>query len=66
MSRYKARKDIQIGDDVYKPGDIISDPPEIVGSWVLWGDVELVEEAEEHKPVKKAAAKKTAAKKAEA
>jgi hypothetical protein len=64
MSKYKARKDLQIGDVVYKPGDIISDPPDIVGSWVLWGDAEVVEEAEEHKPVKKAVAKKTEAKKA--
>jgi hypothetical protein len=57
MSKVRARKTIRIGDDVYEPGDIISDPPEIVGSWILWGDVEPVEE------VKEAAAKKTAAKK---
>jgi len=65
MSTYKARKDIQIGDDIYHPGDVIANPPEIVGSWLYWGDVELVEEVAEHHPVKKAAAKKTAHKKAD-
>lgn len=62
MSTYKARRVIQIGDDIYQPGDVISDPPEIVGSWVYWGDVELVEEPEKA-PAKKAA-KKAAPKKA--
>jgi len=63
MSKYRARRVIQVGDDIYNPGDILVDPPEIVESWVKWGDVEQVEEVAEHKPVKKAAAKKTAHKK---
>jgi len=65
MSQYKARKTIQIGDKVYQEGDILEDPPEIVGSWVLWGDVEVVEEvakAASEKATKKTAAKKTAKK----
>ena len=71
MSKYKARKTLQIGNKLYEPGSIIEsdDAPEVIGSWVYWGDVEVVEDAPVHKsvhkttPAKKAAVKKSAAKK---
>jgi len=64
MTEYRARKPLQIGEKLYAPGDIIEDPPEIIGSWVYWGDAEVVEPAPEP-PKKKAAAKKTAKKAAD-
>lgn len=61
---YKARRLIQVGDDIYEPGDVIKDAPLVVESWVYWGDVEVVDEEAAEKTAKKAATKKTTAKKA--
>jgi len=60
--KYKAVKPISIGDELYAPGDFIDadSAPDVIGSWVFWGDVEVVVEPD---PPKKTAAKKTAVKK---